>query len=58
MKTEPFEKDYNRDDISYDLKTLYLRDGRRTPQNESDKILLAQIKEIEANGGTIEVFAD
>jgi hypothetical protein len=45
MKTEPFEKDYNRAEISYDLKTLYLRDGRRTPQNESEKILLAEIKE-------------
>lgn len=58
MKTEPFEKDYNRAEISYDLKTLYLRDGRRTPQNESEKILLAEIKKIENAGGTIEVFAD
>ena len=58
MKTEPLEKDYNRDDVSYDLKTLYLRDGRRTPQNESEKRLLAEIKKIENEGGTIEVFAD
>lgn len=58
MNTEPLEHDYNREGISYDLKTLYLRDGRRTPQNESEKQLLAEIKEIEGRGGTIEVFAD
>jgi len=58
MNTEPLEHDYNREGISYDLKTLYLRDGRRTPQNESEKQLLAEIIEIESNGGTIEVFAD
>ena len=58
MKTVPLEHDYNRKDISYDLITLYLRDGRRTPQNESEKRLLAEIKKIENEGGTIEVFAD
>lgn len=58
MKTEPLEKNYNGKDVSYDLLTLYLRDGRRTPQNEDEKILLAEIKEIQRKGGTIEVFAD
>jgi hypothetical protein len=58
MKIEPLEHDYNREDISYDLITLYLRDLRRTPQNASEKRLLAEIKEIEGRGGTIEVFAD
>ena len=58
MKTVPLEHDYNRKDISYDIITLYLRDGRRTPQNESEKRLLAEIKKIENEGGTIEVFAD
>ncbi len=58
MNTEPLEHDYNREGISYDLLTLYLRDGRRTPLNEGEKELLAEIKEIEGRGGTIEVFAD
>lgn len=58
MKPEPLEKDYNRPDISYDLITLYLRDGRRTPQDESEEQLLAEIRRIENKGGTIEVFAD
>lgn len=58
MKTQPYEQNYNREGISYDLITLYLRDGRRTPQNEDEKILLAEIQKIENEGGTIEVFAD
>ena len=58
MKTKPLEKNYNRKDISYDLIALYLRDGRRIPQNESEKELLSEIKKIEKEGGTIEVFAD
>jgi hypothetical protein len=58
MKSESLEHDYNREDISYDLITLYLRDLRRTPQNAREKRLLAEIKEIEGRGGTIEVFAD
>jgi len=58
MKSESLEHDYNREDISYDLITLYLRDLRRTPQNAREKRLLAEIKEIEGSSGTIEVFAD
>ena len=58
MKTVPLEQNYNRKGISYDLLTLYLRDGRRTPQNEDEKILLTEIRKIEKDGGTIEVFAD
>lgn len=55
---DSIKKNYDAANISADLVCLYLRDGRRTPQNEYEKRLLAEIKEIEAAGGTIEVFAD
>lgn len=38
--------------------TLYLSLGARTPQNEKEKKLLKEIKEIEKRGGTVYIPSD
>ena len=38
--------------------TLYITLGARTPQNEKEKKLLKEIKEIEKRGGTVYIPSD
>jgi len=45
--------DYNSPDLEMDQIQLYLMQNRRTPQNEFEKKLLAEIREIEAKGQTV-----
>lgn len=58
MSKENEETDYNAKNVSADLVCVYLRDGRRTPQNDYEKRLLAEIKSIIASGKDIEVYHD
>ena len=46
---------YNSMDLDIDQIQVYLMSGRRTPQNEAEKRILKQIREIEAKGRVVEV---
>jgi hypothetical protein len=47
--------DTNSMDLEWDQILCYLALGSRTPQNESEKIILKQIKDIEAKGNTVDI---
>ena len=46
---------YNSPDLEPEQVLLYLSLGSRTPQNEYEKRLLKQIKEIRAKGQSVEI---
>jgi hypothetical protein len=47
--------DPNSPDLEYDQVIVYLGLGSRKPQNEKEKELLRQIKEIEAKGHIVDI---
>ena len=44
---------YNSMDLSTEKKFLYLKNGKRIPQNESELNFLKECEEIEKNGGVV-----
>lgn len=45
--------DYNSDKLSTEKRYLYLKQGKRIPQNDREKHFLQECKEIEAKGGVV-----
>jgi len=52
------EKDYNGPDFDIDQIQVYLMCGSRTPQNDKERQLLKEIREIEAKGRVVEVLSN
>lgn len=48
---------YNSMDTDIEQIQVYLMSGRRTPQNEKERQLLKEIREIEAKGRVVEVLS-
>ena len=47
--------DYNSMDLSSEQKFLFLKNGKRQPQNERELKFLAECQEIEAKGYVVEI---
>lgn len=46
---------YNSLDLSSDMRFLYLMQGKRIPQNNSELEFLEEVAEIQAKGGVVEI---